>query len=81
MMLKIWVNGFRKDCIKDPNSYFNLHKKKIRARRFGERICVLEGEVKLMAATRMSSILKRFWPHKKGEPSFQRPLESVYSVS
>lgn len=27
-MLKIWVNGFQKDCIKDPNSYFNLHKKK-----------------------------------------------------
>ena len=26
MMLKIWVNGFQKDCIKDPNSYFNLHK-------------------------------------------------------
>ena len=28
MMLKIWVNGFQKGCIKDPNSYFNLHKKK-----------------------------------------------------
>ena len=28
MMLKIWVNGFQNDCIKDPNSYFNLHKKK-----------------------------------------------------
>ena len=27
-MLKIWVNGFQEGCIKDPNSYFNLHKKK-----------------------------------------------------
>ena len=27
-MLKIWVDGFKDGCIKDPNSYFNLHKKK-----------------------------------------------------
>ena len=27
-MLKIWVEGFRSDCIKNPNSYFNRNKKK-----------------------------------------------------
>lgn len=27
-MLKIWVDGFKDGCIKDPNSYFNLHKKR-----------------------------------------------------
>ena len=25
-MLKIWVKGFREDCIKDPGLYFNYHK-------------------------------------------------------
>lgn len=27
-MLKIWVDGFRDDCIKNPNGYFDLYKKK-----------------------------------------------------
>lgn len=27
-MLKIWVNGFRNDCIKNPGAYFNIKKKK-----------------------------------------------------
>ena len=26
-MLNIWFDGFDKKCIKDPKSYFNLHKK------------------------------------------------------
>lgn len=27
-MLKIWLGDFQKGCIKNPNRYFNLHKKK-----------------------------------------------------
>lgn len=27
-MLKILVNGFRNDCIKNPGAYFNIRKKK-----------------------------------------------------
>lgn len=27
-MLKIWVNGFRKDCIKEPGKHFNVNKEK-----------------------------------------------------
>lgn len=27
-MLRIWVKGFREDCIKNPNGYFDLYKKK-----------------------------------------------------
>lgn len=26
-MLKIWVNGFRKDCLRNTSRYFDLHKK------------------------------------------------------
>lgn len=27
-MLKIWLGGFQKGCIKNPNRYFDMHKKK-----------------------------------------------------
>lgn len=27
-MLRIWIKGFREDCIKNPNGYFDLYKKK-----------------------------------------------------
>lgn len=27
-MLKIWLKGFREDCIKNPGAYFNMYKKK-----------------------------------------------------
>lgn len=27
-MLKVWFDGFKNGCIKDPSSFFNLHKKK-----------------------------------------------------